>query len=45
VASGGIEIGQKQLNAGDAAIFENAQLIQIKAIEDSEILLFDLPAA
>jgi redox-sensitive bicupin YhaK (pirin superfamily) len=44
VASGCIEINQKQLNAGDAAMFDSAQTLQIKAVHNAEILLFDLPA-
>ncbi len=44
VASGRVEINQKLLNTGDAAMFDNAQTIQITAIDDAEILLFDLPA-
>jgi quercetin 2,3-dioxygenase len=44
VASGSAEIENKQLNAGDAALFDAAELIQITAINDAEILLFDLPA-
>jgi quercetin 2,3-dioxygenase len=43
VASGSVEIESKQLNAGDAALFDAAELIQITAINDAEILLFDLP--
>ena len=43
VASGSIEIDGKPLNAGDAAMFDNAQTIQVIAIYDAEILLFDLP--
>ncbi len=43
VASGSVEIDGKQLNAGDAAMFDSAQTIQITAINDAEILLFDLP--
>jgi quercetin 2,3-dioxygenase len=43
VASGSVEINQKQLNAGDAAMFDSAETIQISAIDDAEILLFDLP--
>jgi quercetin 2,3-dioxygenase len=43
VASGSVEIAGMQLNAGDAAIFDAAELIQITAINDAEILLFDLP--
>ena len=43
VASGSVEIDGKQLNTGDAAMFVSAQTIQIIAIYDAEILLFDLP--
>ena len=43
VASGSIEIDGKPLNAGDAAMFDNAQTIQVIALYDAEILLFDLP--
>ncbi len=43
VASGSIEINGERLNAGDAALFDVAKLIQIKAISQSEVLLFDLP--
>ena len=43
VASGTVEIDQKQLNAGDAAMFDAAQTIQVRAIDNAEILLFDLP--
>jgi redox-sensitive bicupin YhaK (pirin superfamily) len=44
VASGSVEIDAKQLNAGDAAMFDSAQMIPIKAVDNAEILLFDLPA-
>ncbi len=43
VASGSIEINRKQLNTGDAAMFDSAQMIHIQAINHAEILLFDLP--
>ena len=43
VASGSVEIDGKQLNKGDAAMFVSAQTIQLIAIYDAEILLFDLP--
>ena len=43
VASGSVEIASKQLNAGDAAMFDATELIQITAHKDAEILLFDLP--
>jgi quercetin 2,3-dioxygenase len=45
VASGSIEIDHRQLNAGDAAMFDAAQTIEIHAIDNTEILLFDLPKA
>ena len=45
VASGSIEIGGERLNAGDAALFDAAELIQIKAISHTEVLLFDLSKA
>ena len=45
VASGSIEIGGEHLNAGDAALFDAAELIHIKAISHTEVLLFDLPKA
>ena len=44
VASGSVEIDGKQLTAGDAAMFDSAQTIQIIATDHAEILLFDLPA-
>jgi quercetin 2,3-dioxygenase len=44
VASGSVELDGKQLNAGDAAMFDSAQTILIKAVDNAEILLFDLPA-
>ena len=43
VASGSVEIDGKQLNKGDAAMFVSAQTIQVIAIYNAEILLFDLP--
>jgi quercetin 2,3-dioxygenase len=43
VASGSIAINQKQLNAGDAAMFDATQAIVITAVNNAEILLFDLP--
>ena len=45
VASGSIEVAGKQLNAGDAALFDAVELIHIKAINHTEVLLFDLPKA
>ena len=43
LASGSVEIDGKQLNVGDASLFDAAQTIEIKATNDAEILLFDLP--
>jgi redox-sensitive bicupin YhaK (pirin superfamily) len=43
MASGTVEIDGKQLSAGDAAMFDTATLINITAMTDAEILLFDLP--
>ena len=43
VASGSVEIQAKLFNRGDAAMFDSKQTIQITAISDAEILLFDLP--
>jgi quercetin 2,3-dioxygenase len=44
LASGNIEIEGTQLNAGDAAMFDSAQSIHIRANNNAEILLFDLPS-
>ena len=43
VASGRLEINQTLITTGDAAMFGSAQTVQIKAIDNAEILLFDLP--
>lgn len=43
VVKGMVEINQLPLSAGDAALFDAAELIQIIAIEAAELLLFDLP--
>jgi len=43
VASGSITINQKLLNIGDAAMIDDAQTIVITAVNDAEVLLFDLP--
>ncbi|NOT64540.1 MAG: pirin family protein [Methylotenera sp.] len=43
VASGSIAINQKQLSAGDAAMFDATQTITLNAVNNAEILLFDLP--
>ena len=43
VASGSIELAGMLLNAGDAAMFDAAETIEMSAIKQAEILLFDLP--
>ena len=43
VASGSIEIDGTPFTAGDAAMFDSAQRIQMIATDNAEILLFDLP--
>lgn len=43
VASGSIEIDGTSFTAGDAAMFDSAQTIQVIATDNAEILLFDLP--
>lgn len=43
VATGSVTVNQQPLNAGDAAMFDAAENIQILASNDAEILLFDLP--
>ncbi len=43
VASGSVEIAGKPLQAGDAALFDAAETIEINPINQAEILLFDLP--
>ncbi len=43
VASGKIEIAGRQLSAGDAAMFDLPEVIEVNAVSDTEILLFDLP--
>ena len=43
VASGNLQIAGEQLNAGDAALFDAAETIEMLAINRAEILLFDLP--
>lgn len=43
VAHGSVEIAGISLEAGDAALFDAPELIQLIAVSDAEILLFDLP--
>ncbi len=42
VVSGDINVNGKQVVAGDALSFENQELLKIKALAKSEIILFDL---
>jgi quercetin 2,3-dioxygenase len=44
VASGSVEINQQVLSAGDAAMFDTVQMIKLTAVNNTEILLFDLPS-
>jgi redox-sensitive bicupin YhaK (pirin superfamily) len=45
VARGRVHLNGETLLAGDAAKIEQQQAIQLHAVEDAEMLLFDLPAA
>ena len=45
VVKGAVEVNQKRLNTGDAALFVDGEVIQINAIDATEMLLFDLPVA
>ena len=42
VATGTVEINGQNLNSGDAASFVDSANLEIKALSDSELLLFDL---
>jgi redox-sensitive bicupin YhaK (pirin superfamily) len=43
IAKGEIEVNKNVYSAGDALMIEEIQTIEIKALENAEILLFDLP--
>ena len=43
IALGKVEVNGQTLMAGDAALFDADEAIQIKAIDGAEVLLFDLP--
>ena len=43
VCSGRLSINNQVLNAGDAAVFNDFQAIELIALNNAEILLFDLP--
>ena len=43
IALGKVEVNGQVLTAGDAALFDADEAIQIKAIDGAEVLLFDLP--
>lgn len=42
VTRGNLEINGTAVSTGDAVSFENAELIKIKSLENSELILFDL---
>ena len=43
ICNGRINIDEQVLNAGDAAVFNDPQTIELTALNNAEILLFDLP--
>ena len=43
IALGKVEVNGQSLTAGDAALFDADEAIEIKAIDGAEVLLFDLP--
>lgn len=43
IALGDVEVNGKSLSAGDAAMFDANETIQISALNSAEVLLFDLP--
>jgi quercetin 2,3-dioxygenase len=45
VARGHVDLNGEMLLAGDAAKIDQQQLIELRAIEEAEMLLFDLPLA
>lgn len=45
VARGHVNLNDEMLLAGDAAKIDQQQLIELRAIEEAEMLLFDLPPA
>lgn len=45
VVQGVVDINGERLGTGDAALFEDGEAIHVSAIQDAELLLFDLPPA
>jgi redox-sensitive bicupin YhaK (pirin superfamily) len=45
VAKGAVRYGRLDLGAGDAAMLENEENLELTASEESELLLFDLPSS
>jgi len=43
VVQGAVEINKQLLKTGDAALFEDGESIEVLALDDVELLLFDLP--
>ncbi len=43
IALGDVEVNGKRLIAGDAAMFDANEMLEIKALDSAEVLLFDLP--
>ncbi|PPD56222.1 MAG: quercetin 2,3-dioxygenase [Methylotenera sp.] len=43
IALGNVEVNGRRLMAGDAAMFDGNEVIEIKAQNSAEVLLFDLP--
>lgn len=43
IALGDVEVNGKRLTAGDAAMFDANEMLEIKALDSAEVLLFDLP--
>lgn len=43
IALGNVEVNGRRLMAGDAAMFDGNEVIEIKAHNSAEVLLFDLP--
>lgn len=43
VALGSVTVGERSLKAGDALLMEGESSIALKAVTDSEVLLFELP--
>jgi hypothetical protein len=42
VIKGQVKVNGKELSSGDAASFENEDMLKLTALQDSELMLFDL---